>query len=107
MLFQSQIYVTQINPKNVNKFLKFLMHWEMVNQNLAEDGGFRQFAAFFLQFHIVHAFDSHQTKGEPFNLSLMKAVTPRFWNRPHLPLLKYNNNKIFQGTENGTFQWAC
>ena len=37
------------------------------------NGGFRSFS----QFHIVHTYNSHHTKEEPWN-SLMKAAAPRY-----------------------------
>ncbi len=49
---------------------------------LAEDCGFRwqrRFNRCFSssKFHIIHTYESHHTKGEPWN-SLMKAVTPSY-----------------------------
>ena len=35
------------------------------------------YAAVSSQFHLVHTFDSHHTKGEPLN-SLLKAFTPSY-----------------------------
>ena len=55
-----------------------LIHKEMALKNRREMAVFGSSGgSISSQLHIVHTYDSHHTKGEPWN-SLMKTVTPSF-----------------------------
>ncbi len=63
------------------------------SKNSEGDGGFRH--AVSSQFHNVHAYDSHHTKGEPWNSPMKKEAVlhqdyKTYHNRPAPPPLIHN-----------------
>ena len=84
LLLSNAIPKSICNDKNQPKILKGFQNAqfnEKWKQNFGERWWFSALEvvspSFFKQFHIVHAFGSHHTKGEPWD-SLMKAVTQSF-----------------------------